>query len=103
MMHSLPCLNRLLPVTPAPARRRTCLDVAECVLLSPILRGVLWLHSVSVLAPPLLICLSLAACSLYSFDKSQAQVQRRCVPERALLPIGIVGRWPGAILAQRYL
>ena len=39
----------------------------------------------------------------YAVDKGRAKGDRRRVSERALLLLGLVGGWPGAILAQRWL
>ena len=40
---------------------------------------------------------------LYARDKTNARNKRRRVPERTLLLVGLVGGWPGALIAQRVL
>lgn len=45
-----------------------------------------------------------AVCFLaYAIDKSAATAGRRRTPERTLLLLGLVGGWPGALLAQQLL
>lgn len=40
---------------------------------------------------------------VYAIDKSAATAGRRRVSERSLLLLGVVGGWPGAIIAQQVL
>ena len=44
---------------------------------------------------------SLACLVAYALDKSAAIRGRRRIPERTLLALGLVGGWPGALIAQR--
>ena len=46
---------------------------------------------------------SVASFAAYAFDKSAARQRQRRTPERTLLLLGLVGGWPGALLAQRCL
>jgi len=46
---------------------------------------------------------SLACFGAYALDKSAARSRARRSPERTLLLLGLVGGWPGALLAQRIL
>jgi uncharacterized membrane protein YsdA (DUF1294 family) len=39
----------------------------------------------------------------YSTDKAAARAGRRRVPESTLLALGLLGGWPGAIIAQQVL
>lgn len=49
------------------------------------------------------VAASAAAFALYGVDKSAARAQARRTPEKTLLVIGLLGGWPGAILAQQLL
>jgi uncharacterized membrane protein YsdA (DUF1294 family)/cold shock CspA family protein len=51
--------------------------------------------------PPLYVVASLIAWLLYAFDKSAAMNGRWRTQEATLLGIGLVGGWPGALLAQQ--
>ena len=46
---------------------------------------------------------SVVCFALYARDKSAARRGDRRTPERDLLLIGLVGGWPGAVLAQQWL
>ncbi|MGZ5200391.1 MAG: DUF1294 domain-containing protein [Telluria sp.] len=39
----------------------------------------------------------------YALDKAAARARDRRTPERTLLLLGLVGGWPGAVLAQQWL
>ena len=56
-------------------------------------------------APALLagwyFCASLACFIAYARDKRAAVTGRRRTPERTLLLLGLIGGWPGGLLAQR--
>lgn len=57
---------------------------------------------------PLLVGAAYAITSLtcfvaYALDKSAAQHGAWRTPERTLLVLGLVGGWPGALLAQQWL
>lgn len=46
---------------------------------------------------------SVASFGAYAADKSAARARGRRTPESTLLLLGLVGGWPGALLAQRFL
>ena len=46
---------------------------------------------------------SVACFIAYAIDKSAAIGQRRRIPERTLLLLGLACGWPGGLLAQRWL
>lgn len=51
----------------------------------------------------LYIALSILAFAMYAADKRAAQKGRWRTPESTLLLIGLIGGWPGAIVAQQLL
>lgn len=53
--------------------------------------------------PAVYVAASLLAFVLYRLDKSAALNGRRRTPEDTLLVVGLVGGWPGALVAQRLL
>lgn len=55
------------------------------------------------IVPPLYVIASLVAWLLYAFDKSAAMNGRWRTQEATLLGVGLVGGWPGALLAQQKL
>lgn len=48
-----------------------------------------------------LVLLNAATVLVYALDKRAARRRTRRVSERALLTLGLLGGWPGAVLAQR--
>ena len=46
---------------------------------------------------------SIACFASYAIDKSAARRNGRRTPERRLLLLGLLGGWPGGLLAQRWL
>lgn len=46
---------------------------------------------------------SLSCFLMYALDKSAARAGRWRTPETTLLLLGLVGGWPGAVLAQQWL
>jgi uncharacterized membrane protein YsdA (DUF1294 family) len=61
------------------------------------------LKDLPVLVLGLYAMASIAAFAAYAFDKSAAKNGRWRTPERTLLALGLIGGWPGALLAQRVL
>ena len=56
----------------------------------------LWVAGLYVVA-------SVVSFVVYAADKSAARADRRRVPEKTLLGLGVIGGWPGAIVAQQTL
>jgi uncharacterized membrane protein YsdA (DUF1294 family) len=46
---------------------------------------------------------SVVAFAVYAADKSAARAGRRRTPENTLLLLGLLGGWPGALVAQQTL
>ncbi len=46
---------------------------------------------------------SLLAFGLYGYDKLSAKTGRWRTPEKTLLTLGLIGGWPGALLAQEWI
>ena len=63
--------------------------------------GVGWYWSLPLWVAGLYLAASLICFVLYLVDKRRAGTARRRVPERTLLLWGLLGGWPGAILAQQ--
>jgi uncharacterized membrane protein YsdA (DUF1294 family) len=49
------------------------------------------------------LAMSLACFIAYAIDKSAARRGERRTPESTLLMLGLLGGWPGAVLAQQWL
>lgn len=46
---------------------------------------------------------SILAFGLYGYDKLSAKTGRWRTPEKTLLTLGLIGGWPGALLAQEWI
>ena len=94
---------------PSPARRPAARKRSNAAHYVPILLCVLGYLVVNALWPiPLWVAgiylvASIVCFIVYAVDKSAAGAARRRVSERTLLTLGIVGGWPGAIVAQQTL
>jgi uncharacterized membrane protein YsdA (DUF1294 family)/cold shock CspA family protein len=94
---------------PSAPRRRTSRTNAGPATYLPILLFALAYLGVNTLWPiPLWVAGLYAAASVicfvvYAVDKSAATAQRWRVSETTLLLLGVVGGWPGAIVAQQTL
>lgn len=49
------------------------------------------------------LAMSVACFIAYALDKSAARKGERRTPESTLLMLGLIGGWPGAVLAQQWL
>lgn len=61
------------------------------------------LHPFPVWVVALYVGMSIVTFALYAQDKRAAQAGRWRVPESTLLAVGLIGGWPGAIVAQQTL
>lgn len=50
-----------------------------------------------------LVLVNLVCVILYAVDKRAARTHRRRTPEATLLLLGVIGGWPGGLIAQRFL
>jgi uncharacterized membrane protein YsdA (DUF1294 family) len=100
-----------MPRKPAPSQSislaRTLLDASAepwrwfVVLGFAIVLMVLAIrHALPMIVPPLYLSTSVFAVLLYAFDKVAAMRRRWRISEAALLVVGLVGGWPGALIAQ---
>ena len=94
---------------PVPARQRRSRGRSNAAQYLPILLFVLGYLVVTALWPiPLWVggvylVASVVCFVVYAVDKSAAKAQRQRVSESTLLLLGVVGGWPGAIVAQQTL
>ncbi|MBD3941889.1 DUF1294 domain-containing protein [Microbacterium sp. NEAU-LLC] len=51
--------------------------------------------------PVLYLVMSVVGFAAYGVDKSAARAGRRRVSEQTLLTVGVLGGWPGALIAQQ--
>ncbi|GLI27177.1 hypothetical protein ARHIZOSPH14_14190 [Agromyces rhizosphaerae] len=97
-----------MPTTRPSPRSRRRNGVQPAAFLPLALFAVLWVVlALTVGAPAWLgvvyAVASVVAFVLYAVDKSAARADRRRIPESTLLTAGLVGGWPGAIVAQQVL
>jgi uncharacterized membrane protein YsdA (DUF1294 family) len=94
---------------PSPARRPTARNRSRAAHYVPVLLFVLGYLVVTALWPipiwvaGIYLLASIVCFIVYAVDKSAAGTARRRVPERTLLTLGVIGGWPGAIVAQQTL
>ena len=94
---------------PAPGRRPVARKRAGAAHYLPVLLFVLGYLVVTALWPipiwvaGIYLVASLVCFVVYAVDKSAAGAARRRVSERTLLTLGLIGGWPGAIIAQQTL
>lgn len=62
-----------------------------------------WRWGVPLSVAALYLALSILAFAMYAADKRAAQRGRWRTPENTLLIVGLIGGWPGAIVAQQLL
>lgn len=90
------------PAVASPSRRsRASWTVA--ILFAVLFAVLAVLHPFPFWVLALYVGLSIVAVALYAQDKRAAQEGRWRVPESTLLAVGLLGGWPGAIVAQQIL
>jgi uncharacterized membrane protein YsdA (DUF1294 family) len=88
----------------APTRRRA--GVARYLPVVLFLIGYLVVNAlwpIPLWVAGLYLVASIVCFIVYAVDKSAARGDRRRVPEKTLLGLGVIGGWPGAIVAQQTL
>ena len=76
--------------------------VVPCVFIA-LLTGLAAAGRLPPLIPIVYVASSLIAFLCYRIDKLAALAGRRRMPERTLLAVGLLGGWPGALVAQTVL
>ena len=92
---------RLAPVSRPPAWGGASYFVIPLFALLFVVVAIAW--GVPAWVLPLYLGASVVCFAAYALDKSAAQSHRRRTREDTLLLLGLVGGWPGAILAQQWL
>ncbi len=89
----------------APVTRPTSVVVGIAAILSfvTIYLVVGWRWGMPLSVGALYVALSILAFAMYAADKRAAQKGRWRTPENTLLLVGLIGGWPGAVVAQQVL
>lgn len=104
--------KNVLLVRPAksstPAKRRAAATWEKASILALAFFAMLYLVVTLIWGTPVLLAAEYVAMSLvcglfYAHDKTAAQANEWRTPEGTLLMLGLVGGWPGAIVAQQVL
>lgn len=85
------------------ALRMSVLPMIGVVLFVALLVGATLVGPMPILVPIVYLVLGLTTFLAYAVDKSAAESAHRRTPESTLLLLGLLGGWPGAILAQQLL
>jgi len=83
------------------ALRISVLPMIWVVLFLALLVVATLVGTMPILVPIVYLVLSPITFLAYAFDKSAAESARRRTPESTLFLFGLIGGWPGAILAQQ--
>ena len=93
-----------VPVAPVVVRRRQSRAALTVVILFAVLFAVMiGLRPFPLWGLALYAGMSVVAVILYAQDKRAAQAGKWRVPESTLLAVGLIGGWPGAVVAQQLL
>ncbi len=94
------------PAAPHPGRSRTGRSrpaFAVVILFAVLFAVMIVIRPFPLWGLALYVGMSIVAFVLYSQDKRAAQANRWRVPESTLLAVGLIGGWPGAVVAQQLL
>jgi uncharacterized membrane protein YsdA (DUF1294 family)/cold shock CspA family protein len=95
---------RLVGAAPVASRaRRTGASWTIAILFAVLFAVFAVLHPFPEWVIALYVGMSIVAFALYAQDKRAAQAGRWRVPESTLLAVGLIGGWPGAVVAQQTL
>ena len=79
------------------------MSVTVACLFVAIVCGLAASGDLPVAVPAVYVAASVLVFVLYRLDKSAALSGRQRTPEDTLLVVGLIGGWPGALVAQRLL
>ena len=88
------------------ARLRHAGNLLALMLIGAHAALLLWLHQVGLMPIwllVLLVTLTLTTVAIYAYDKRAAVASEQRIPENRLHLLELLGGWPGALLAQRWL
>lgn len=77
--------------------------MAPAILLIVVVVVLVLAGKLPALVLGLYLCASVVAVLIYAKDKAAARNNRWRTPEGTLLTLGLIGGWPGALIAQRLL
>lgn len=90
-----------VPVRPQSHRRPWAIPLAVVALSALAVAGAV--GKVPLLIPGLYAAMSLIAFALYAWDKVSARGRRWRTEEKTLLMVGLLGGWPGSLIAQELM
>jgi uncharacterized membrane protein YsdA (DUF1294 family) len=73
------------------------------VALALLLAALVWAWALPLWVPAIYVVASIVCFVVYAVDKRAAVSHGQRTPESTLLLLGLVGGWPGAVLAQQML
>jgi uncharacterized membrane protein YsdA (DUF1294 family) len=73
------------------------------LLFSAVVAGATFAWHLPLAVGAAYLAMSVACFASYALDKSAARRGERRTPESTLLMLGLLGGWPGAVLAQQWL
>ena len=85
------------------AHLKEMVALSPAILLVVVVSALVLAGKLPALVLGLYLCASVVAILIYAKDKAAAQNNRWRTPEGTLLTLGLIGGWPGALIAQRVL